>query len=111
MDLNQVRQEVERKKALLLDVREQEEWDKEHFCCARLLPLSQLEEQGIPEDLPRHQTIYIHCRRGGRAERATEMLKQKYSDVFPLKYTFEDLKAYFQSLSTSEFKNDSKKAL
>lgn len=92
MDLNQVRQELEKNEAILIDVREKDEWEKENLKSARLLPLSQLESQGIPMDLPQNQPIYTHCRRGGRAEKAADLLRKKYPQVIPLKYAFEELK-------------------
>lgn len=91
MDLEQVRKELERNQAILLDVREQNEWNQDHLPQSQLIPLSDLEEGLIP-DLPKDKIIYTHCRKGGRAQIAATILKETYTDVVPLKCTFEELK-------------------
>lgn len=92
MDLNQVRQELEQGKAVLVDVREQEEWDKDHLKHATLHPLSRLNEGDIPQNLPKDKMIYTHCRKGGRAQQAAQILQDYYPEVQPLKFEFEELK-------------------
>jgi rhodanese-related sulfurtransferase len=92
MDLNQLRQELDDQEAILLDVREQKEWDEGHLSRAQHLPLSKLNEKVIPLNLPKNKTIYTHCRKGGRAEQAAKILKEKYENVVPLKYSFDELK-------------------
>ena len=58
--------------ALLIDVREKDEWDITHIPQARLIPL-----QTIPahaDSLPRDTEIIIHCKAGMRSARACEYL-------------------------------------
>lgn len=58
--------------ALLLDVREQEEWDVIHIPQAKLVPL-----QTIPTyapNLPKDTQIIIHCKAGMRSAKACEYL-------------------------------------
>lgn len=58
--------------ALLIDVREQEEWDIAHIPQAKLVPL-----QTIPTyapNLPKDTRIIIHCKAGMRSARACEYL-------------------------------------
>lgn len=58
--------------ALLIDVREQEEWDAAHIPQAKLVPL-----QTIPDyaaTLPKETEIIIHCKAGMRSARACEYL-------------------------------------
>ncbi len=101
-DLNQIREEIRDKKAILVDVREPEEWEAEHFIGARLLPLSEIDEKGSPDDLPQDKTIYLHCRKGGRAEMAAKILKEKYPNVVALKTSFDAIKqAYFPTQKNS----------
>lgn len=92
MDLEQVKKDVETGKALLIDVREQEEWDEGHLPLARHIPLSQIERGVIPDDIPQGKTVYLHCRRGRRAERAAALLKERFPHAIALKYSYEELK-------------------
>lgn len=58
--------------ALLIDVREQDEWDAIHIPQAKLIPL-----QTIPThapSLPKDTEIIIHCKAGMRSARACEYL-------------------------------------
>ncbi len=93
--LETVRKKVAEKKAVLLDVREQEEWDEGHLRDARLLPLSALGEKldaaRLAKVLPKGQVVYVHCRSGRRCLRAAEVLSRQGYDVRPLKAGFEEL--------------------
>lgn len=92
MDLDNVRKELLNHQAIIVDVREQQEWDQGHLPQAKLIPLSEIEAGHIPEDLPNNKTIYLHCRRGGRAEQAAHLLKDRFPNVVALKTSFDDLK-------------------
>ena len=95
--LEMVKNNLELKKAILLDVREQEEWDEGHLAPARLVPLSKVQEGLKPDALPRDKIIYLHCRSGGRALTAQELLKKEGYDVRALKQGYRDLlKAGFE---------------
>jgi len=58
--------------ALLIDVREQDEWDAGHAPTAQLLPMSVLRER-IGE-LPADRQLLIVCHSGGRSARMTDLL-------------------------------------
>jgi rhodanese-related sulfurtransferase len=58
--------------ALLLDVREPDEWNAGHAPGAMFIPLGQLPAN--VDDLPRDRRIVAICRVGGRSARATEFL-------------------------------------
>jgi rhodanese-related sulfurtransferase len=58
--------------ALLLDVREPEEWDAGHAPEARHVPLGQLPDR--MGELDRSQPIVVICRSGARSALATEWL-------------------------------------
>lgn len=60
---------------LLLDVREETEWDLSRIDGAVLKPLSLLEE--TYHDIPRDRQVYIHCQKGGRSLKAIRFLKTK----------------------------------
>lgn len=66
--------------ALLLDVREQNEFDELRIPGAQLLPLSEL--MGRYEDeLPQDREIVAQCRSGKRSAQATEFLRAQGYDV------------------------------
>ena len=73
-------------KAVIVDVREQAEWDNGHLKASSLVPLSELSKDGavIPASLPKDKPIYLHCRSGARSLKAAEILKAKGYDARPL---------------------------
>lgn len=57
---------------LILDVRSPEEFSEGHISGAQNTPH---EEVGsIAEDLKKYETVYVHCKMGGRAKMAAEVL-------------------------------------
>ncbi len=67
--------EVERRDAVLIDVRETSEWDIEHAVGAMHLSRGMLEVE-IEEKLPDFkQPIILHCGGGGRSALAAESLQ------------------------------------
>jgi rhodanese-related sulfurtransferase len=87
--LESVQQAVADQKAVLVDVREPEEWNEGHLSGARSLPLSVL-EKGVKPDalanlLPKTKIIYVHCLAGGRCLEAADILAPLGYDVRPLK--------------------------
>ena len=58
--------------ALLIDIREQKEWDELRIPGADLKPLSEIQQWF--EALPRDQDIILQCRSGSRSARATRAL-------------------------------------
>jgi rhodanese-related sulfurtransferase len=59
--------------AVLLDVREPDEWAAGHAPDAWFWPLGKLD--GVRAELPLDRTIVCVCRSGGRSQRATELLR------------------------------------
>ena len=94
-DLELVKSRVEMKQAVLLDVREEDEWEDGHLKAARLVPLSRVKDGEIQEALvmlfPKDRPIYLHCRSGGRVLKCASVLKAKGYDLRPLKAGFEQL--------------------
>ncbi len=70
-------------KAVLIDVREPDEWIKEHVPEAHLVPLSGFNPDDFPKD---HDKIAVfHCRSGGRTEAAApQILKTGFRQVYQL---------------------------
>ncbi|MCE2726287.1 MAG: DUF2892 domain-containing protein [Planctomycetaceae bacterium] len=87
--LDTVKRAVAEQKAIIVDVREPEEWQAGHVQGARLLPLSTLEKGVNPQELarvlPKDKIIYCHCLMGGRCVDAAAILAPLGYDVRPLK--------------------------
>ena len=63
------------KKFVLVDCREQHEWDAGHIDGARFMPLSDFANasQSLKPDIP----VVVYCRSGVRSMKATVFLQQK----------------------------------
>ena len=88
-------------KAVLLDVREQKEWDAGHIEGAVLIPKSKLDDEkeaaALILKLDKAKIVYTHCKAGRRALACGAILKQQGFDVRPLKQGYEELlKAGFE---------------
>ena len=94
--LKTVREKLDAKEAILIDVREQSEWDDGHLQEAALVPLSQLRKNAdspdIRKKLSKDKIIYCHCRSGGRVLRAADILTKKGYDIRPLKQGYDELR-------------------
>jgi rhodanese-related sulfurtransferase len=87
--LDTVRKAIADDEAVLVDVREPEEWEEGHVVGARLVPLSTLEKGANREQLarvlPKDKIVYCHCLAGGRCMQAAAILGPLGYDVRPLK--------------------------
>jgi phage shock protein E len=92
---DQVKKSLAAKKAVLVDVREFEEWDAGHLKDANHFPLSKLDGKAtkaeIEKAIPKDKVVYVHCKSGGRSLTAAEILKKHGYDVRPLKPGYDDL--------------------
>ena len=61
-----------KKDEVILDVRRPEEFEAGHIENARNIPVDQVAD--FADELRKYTTIYIHCKRGGRAKTAFEVL-------------------------------------
>lgn len=57
---------------VILDVRNRDEYASGHIANALNIPLPEISSH--VEELKKYQTVYIHCKRGGRAKTAFEAL-------------------------------------
>jgi rhodanese-related sulfurtransferase len=99
--LDTVKERLKDKSAVLVDVREEKEWDDGHIQDAKLMPLSKLKKEAeaerLTKDLSKKKIVYCHCAAGVRALSAADILKKQGYDVRPLKPGYSDLlKAGFQ---------------
>lgn len=67
---------------VVLDVREQVEWDHGHIEGALHIPLSELGER--VDDVPAEQQVLVVCKVGGRSAQATAFLAHHGRDVVNL---------------------------
>lgn len=93
--LKKVKSNVKDGKAVIVDVREQREWDAGHLKQAKLLPLSLIrkdpQSKEVTKTLPKKKIIYVHCKAGGRCLVAAELLKDGGYDLRPLEAGYADL--------------------
>ncbi len=84
--LADVKKEIQEGKAVIVDVREQTEWDAGHVKDAKLVPLSALKAgKSDLSALPKDKIIYTYCVRGVRAATAAGILKEKGYQATSLK--------------------------
>ncbi|MCA8996492.1 MAG: rhodanese-like domain-containing protein [Planctomycetaceae bacterium] len=92
--LKQVKENLEADKAMLIDVREQDEWDSGHVQGATFLPLSDLNgklTEKQQKKISKEKILYLHCRSGGRCLIAGEILAKQGYQVRCLKPGYQDL--------------------
>ena len=93
--LKDVRSNIEKEKAVLVDVREPKEWKAGHVQDAVLLSLSELsrgiDREKLAERLPKDTILYTHCAVGKRSLVAAEILTKHGYEVRPLKAGYKDL--------------------
>lgn len=108
--LEQVKQGLKGKLAVLVDVREQKEWDAGHLDDACLIPLSRLKRgidaEKLGKELPKGKIIYCHCAGGVRCLPAAEILKQQGYDARPLKAGYKELLAAGFLVAQDELRAD-----
>ena len=68
--------------AVLIDVRQENEWDAGHAPMATLIPLAELPDH--LDELPRDRLIICACRSGGRSLRAATFLQEQGFDAVNL---------------------------
>jgi rhodanese-related sulfurtransferase len=102
--LQTVKELVEAKKAVLVDVRDLVEWNDGHVDVAVHLPWRDLQDKLTEEEVlkrvPKDKVIYTHCAVGYRSLKAGKILQKYGYDIRPLKPGFDELvKAGFKSVS------------
>ena len=94
--LDVVKKNIEKKKAVLVDVRSEQEWNKGHIEGALFLPVTSLRSKGndpkqLEKKLPKDKTIYTYCVVGMRSKSAAYSLEQAGFKVRALKPGYEEL--------------------
>lgn len=91
MKLEEIQEKLKKGEAVLVDVREQFEWEEGHVAGAIHLPLSQLAFIDL-STLPKDKTLLLYCRSGGRTFQAAPFLKNHHPSIVPLKVGYAALK-------------------
>ena len=61
--------------ALLIDIRQPEEYQREHIEEAMLQPLSELQRQGLDKTLKQGSCLIFHCKSGARTKQSLTTMK------------------------------------
>lgn len=102
--LDTVKKNIAEKKAVLVDVRSQEEWDEGHLKDSIFLPVTSLrkhsfDEKRVAKTVPKKKILYTFCVVGMRAKQAATILEQHG-------YTVRALKPGYEQLLEAEFEQD-----
>jgi rhodanese-related sulfurtransferase len=106
--LEVVQKNVAKKKAVLVDVRSKEEWDKGHIKGSIFLPVTSLRKHSLDpkklaKTLPKKNVVYTFCVVGMRAKAAAKILLQHGYTVRALKPGYDELiKAGFKKVVTKK---------
>lgn len=101
--LQTVKDLVQKKKAIVVDVRSKAEWDQSHLKIAKFIPTDVIRHPekcaNAVKSFKKDQVVYVHCKRGARAKICAGVLTQMGYDARPLKVNYEDLgKAGFEEV-------------
>lgn len=94
-----IQESLAQKLAILIDVREHDEWHTGHLQQAELVPLSELSQglehpptkDSIETRVTKEKIVYCHCKSGGRVLMAAQIMKSWGYDIRPLQAGFDDL--------------------
>ena len=70
--------------AIMIDVREQDEWDAARIDGTVFAPLSQMPQAWDALDLPKDKTVIVQCKSGGRSGRVCEYVGPTAKDGQPV---------------------------
>ncbi len=65
----------QRDDVIILDVREQDEWDAGHIAGAVFMPMGQVPDR--LSEIPTDKTVIVQCRSGNRSNQITDFLRGK----------------------------------
>lgn len=78
VDVQTVADVKDREDVLVLDVREQWEYDEGHISGVTLIPIGEV--PGRMSEIPTDQTVIVTCRSGNRSSQITEFLREQGYD-------------------------------
>jgi len=105
--LEVVKQNVDDGKAVMVDVRSKEEWDKGHIEESLFLPVTSIRKGKYPpattKVLPKDKVVYTFCVVGMRAKKAAAALVKEGYEVRALKPGYDELiEAGFKKAETKK---------
>src|SRR5580700_8765921 len=75
--LETIKKNLAAKKAILVDVREKDEWDDGHLKQASFMPLSEIPAKAsgkmLEKQFPKGTILYLHCASGRRCLKAADI--------------------------------------
>jgi rhodanese-related sulfurtransferase len=92
--LETIQERIENEEAVLLDVRNQGEWDQGHVEGALWIALPEfrkLNKEKLTKMLPEKKIVYCYCAAGKRAGIAADQLKKMGFDARKIKAGYQDL--------------------
>lgn len=78
VDVTEAQRRFARREAVLIDVREPDEWQEGHVAGATHIPLGDLPARLA--EVPRDRPVLLFCRSGNRSGRATALLREQGYD-------------------------------
>ncbi len=82
-------------KAVMIDVREADEWDAGHLKDAKNLSLKTIlagiEQEELDKVAPKDKIVYLHCAAGFRCLEAAKTLEGRHPNLQPLKQGYDAL--------------------
>jgi phage shock protein E len=89
--ITDIKKAVDDGKAVIVDVREEGEFDEAHVKGAIFLPLSAVNRlKNAPDNLPKDKVLYVHCAVGARALKAANIFKGFGLDARAMKQNVDD---------------------
>ena len=81
---DEAKEMMDTQEVIILDVREQDEYDSGHIPDAVLLPVGTIDETTAAEVIPeKDSTVLVYCRRGNRSKTASAALAELgYTDIY-----------------------------
>ena len=75
---------MDTEEVIILDVREQDEYDSSHISGAVLLPVGSIDEDTVAEVIPeKDSTVLVYCRSGNRSKTASSTLVELgYTNIY-----------------------------
>ncbi|MFA5564580.1 MAG: rhodanese-like domain-containing protein [Acidimicrobiia bacterium] len=80
INIEELAERLETETPVVIDVREEFEWDEARIAGTKLVPLGELTRR--VDELPTDQALLILCRSGNRSGQATAWLREQGYDAF-----------------------------
>ncbi len=85
IDPTELKRRLDSDSAVLIDIREPDEYAREHILGARLVPLSAFDAHEFDRERQRGKTVVFHCRSGNRtAANASRIIAKGFAEVYVL---------------------------